>query len=385
MPEICRFDPSGCGFPAPRVPLLPAPGWAELSADGADRVPPQLLSGPGVRRFARGRYALRAAFAAAGLGPGGLLLAPSYHCRTILDPALALGAQVALYPLHEDLRPDLSAIEALVAGAGAAARVLLVPHYFGIEQPHATMESLGALCARHGLVLVEDCAHAWMVAQRRALAGLAPGRMLVASPYKYFACPDGGLLWGDPGLLPSQGGAPGLMAELRAVRALTARPAQALPAALPSPQAGSRGVEHRGREDGPSRYYDAALERRDALLLTRWLVERAQPEEIARRRRRRYRQWLDASAGWRRARALAPALPDDCAPYMFPLLIERPDPDFFRLKAAGLPIWRWDDMAVSECAIATRYRSRLLQLPCHQGLSDAQMDWMLNLTREVLA
>ena len=90
-------------------------------------------------------------------------------------------------------------------------------------------------------------------------------------------------------------------------------------------------------------------------------------------------------AGLSHARALAPLLPDTCAPYMFPLLISRPDPDFFRLKQAGVPIWRWDDMAVSSCAVAGRYRTQLLQLPCHQGLSNVQMDWMLALVQEVLA
>jgi hypothetical protein len=70
---------------------------------------------------------------------------------------------------------------------------------------------------------------------------------------------------------------------------------------------------------------------------------------------------------------------------MFPLLISRPDPDFFRLKQAGLPIWRWDDMAVSACPVAAGYRTQLLHLPCHQGLSDAQMNWMLALVKDVLS
>jgi hypothetical protein len=385
MPEILRFDPSACRFPSPRVPLLPAPRWRGLAGAGADRVPPSLLDGPGVRRYARGRYALQAACAAAGLGPGGVLLAPSYHCRTILDPALALGAGVALYPLHADLRPDLDALEALLRETGAAARVLLVPHYFGFEQPAATMERLADLCRRHGLLLIEDCAHAWMTAQRRVEAGVPAGRVVVASPYKYFACPDGGMLWGDPARLPPRTRGRGLLDEARAARALAAASTAAPPAATPVPQAAARGSEWRGRDDRPSHYYDAALERRDALLLSRSLIRRARPQAIAAQRRARYRQWLAATAGLARARALAPVLPEECAPYMFPLLIDHPDPDFFRLKQAGLPIWRWDDMAVSGCAVATAYRTRLLHLPCHQDLSDAQMDWMLALAREVLA
>lgn len=62
-----------------------------------------------------------------------------------------------------------------------------------------------------------------------------------------------------------------------------------------------------------------------------------------------------------------------------------PDPFFFALKHAGLPVWRWDDMAVSDCGVADRYRLHLLHLPCHQGLSGAQMTWMTSLVKEVLA
>jgi hypothetical protein len=41
-----------------------------------------------------------------------------------------------------------------------------------------------------------------------------------------------------------------------------------------------------------------------------------------------------------------------------------------------MPIWRWDEMAVSNCPIASSYRLRLLHLPCHQELTATEMDWM---------
>jgi hypothetical protein len=70
---------------------------------------------------------------------------------------------------------------------------------------------------------------------------------------------------------------------------------------------------------------------------------------------------------------------------MFPLLIATPDPHFYQLKQLGLPIWRWDDMAVSGCAVAAGMRLHLLHLPCHQSLSDSQMAWMTNSVAEVVA
>jgi perosamine synthetase len=386
MPEICRFDPTDCQFPRPRVPLLPTLHWSDLRAGRADSVPRELLEGPGARRFARGRYALRAACQAAGVGAAGALLAPSYHCRTMLDPALALGGRVRLYAVQPDLTPDLASIEALVAEREHPARALLLPHYFGIEQPAGVMRAVEDLCRRHALTLIEDCSHAWQVAQQRQAGGLAPGRALVASPYKFFACPDGGMLWADPGQLPPPAAArAGLGAELKAAVAQLAPRAALAPAVDASAHSAARGALHREFSERPSGHYDPALADTDCLAVTRWIMRHSSPAAITRQRQTRYRQWLAAAGTLGRARALVPVLPPDCAPYMFPLLISRPDPDFFLLKQAGLPIWRWDDMAVSGCDVATSYRAQLLHLPCHQSLSDEQMDWMVSVVTRVLA
>ena len=67
MLDYLRFDPSGCGFPRPAVPLLPAPALADL---GAVSDTGAVLSGPGVTHFARGRYALHAAYRDAGVAVG---------------------------------------------------------------------------------------------------------------------------------------------------------------------------------------------------------------------------------------------------------------------------------------------------------------------------
>lgn len=63
-------------------------------------------------------------------------------------------------------------------------------------------------------------------------------------------------------------------------------------------------------------------------------------------------------------------------PYMFPLYIDYPNPHFYFMKMLGVPIWRWDEMAVSDCPVASDYRTRLLHLPCHQELTNKEMEWM---------
>ena len=92
-----------------------------------------------------------------------------------------------------------------------------------------------------------------------------------------------------------------------------------------------------------------------------------------------------AVAGLRNCKALFPDLTPTCVPYMFALQIEYPEQHFHQLKHLGLPIWRWDEMAVSDCAVSTRYRLHLLHLPCHQSLTQGQMQWMTAAATKVLA
>ena len=121
------FDPSPCGFPKPHIPLLPT-GLDGVSLKATAAWAPA----DHFRHYTRGRYALREAYRLAGIGPGSTLLAPAYHCRTMLDPALALGAEVILYPLTPDLSPDLAAIEALAKNSSVPVKALLATHFFGI-------------------------------------------------------------------------------------------------------------------------------------------------------------------------------------------------------------------------------------------------------------
>lgn len=384
MHQFQRFDPASCGFPRPRVPLLPALRWNDLRFGSGGTLAPSLLDGPGVHHFARGRYALHAAYRLAGVGPAGALLAPAYHCRTMLDPALALGAPLLFYRTGADLAPDIASIGALIASCATPPKALIVPHYFGVEQPAAAMQEVAALCARHGITLVEDCSHAWQVAVQRA-GGARAGRVIVASPYKFFGCEDGGIMWTSadapvPGTTPASA-----IDELKAINSAWRRGRAADPGAVQLPAPGPRGATVDEQGDAPSQLYQRGAEGRSSLALSRWTMRHTRLAPLIARRREHYHQWRRAVAGLAHARPLYPDLPDDCVPYMFPLEIDMPDPHFFQLKQAGLPIWRWDDMAVTGCPTASRYRLHLLHLPCHQDLNRAQMDWMTSLVRKVFA
>lgn len=378
-----RFDPRACGFPKPVVPVLPPfDRRAFVGSPGADAT--------ALRHYAYGRYALRAAFELSGLGPTGTLLAPALHCRTMIDPALALGAAVRLYPLAQDLTPRLDVIGTLLAEGGV--RLVLLTHYFGRAQPPELTARLAALCREHGVALVEDCSHALRSGSASRRIGHA-GSYGVASPYKFYPCPEGGILWRNDGELPQDDRrGPGVAAELRAGLRL-ARRWFAGPGATPTPAPAASlssaapvvcGEDLVERSGAPSPLYAESEQHRRSLAIARLIVRRSDREHIARLRRRRYDQWREAVARLPHCRALWPDWHDDDVPYMFPLLIDHPDPHFFKLKRLGMPIWRWDDMAMSDCEVASRYRLRLLHLPCHQGLDDSQMDWLVDTLSTVL-
>jgi hypothetical protein len=385
------FDPSPCGFPEPRAPLLPA---------GLDGIAPRSVEpwAPAAhfRHFARGRYALHAACRLAGVGPGAALLAPAYHCRTMLDPALALAGEVILYPLAADLSPDLAAIETLARRSPFPAKALLAAHFFGFAQDFS---ALADWCAARGIALIEDASHALFCAQHRPAGIGTQGAFVTGSPYKFLPCPDGGLLFArDAAALdPLSPLAPPWRAELRGLadlgRRLAARrraraacdPARVeaeLAAAARAQQTAAAARELRSAA-GCSPDYRAAEANLGPLRASRALCRRPDIARIAERRRDNYLRWLAATMNLPYCRPLFPELPAGCIPYMFPLLIDAPATRFGLLKRIGLPIWRWDSLAVSGCATAGDYRLRLLHLPCHPSLDGNPLAWMTAALRKV--
>ncbi|MBI5330384.1 MAG: DegT/DnrJ/EryC1/StrS aminotransferase family protein [Betaproteobacteria bacterium] len=364
-------------YPAPRVPMLPqrlAPGrnGRDLSA---------FLTLPAM--FERGAYALAEALRRCGVGPRGAVLLPAFHCRLMVEPALFLHAEPRFYPMDAALRPDFDALARLCADGRVKALVLV--HYFGF--PNALGET-ARFCQERGLTLIEDCAHALYGRHEGRTLGTT-GRYATASLWKFLPVPDGGVLR-DNGAEPVRRARhPSLKAELRAVaNALRTR---AFPAPeTPPAHAGESAARARAASHAPIpapqglHEFQPAHADLGALRWSRVLAAVSDHALVAERRRAHYRRWLAALTGMPGVRPLHPELPQDVVPYAFPLLADAAGLAFRCLRMAGIPMWRWEDMAATDCPVAARYRTALLQLPCHQGLTDAQADWMVNTARAVL-
>ena len=165
----------------PSVPVL------SLAAFGKARAAlPSLLDGADARMVTSGRVAIGLALRAFGLKAGDRVLVPAYHSPSMIPPVHWCGAEVVFYRVHLDTTPDLDDIAAKLDGVKA----IMATHFFGIPQDLAPLR---ALCDRHGIGLIEDCAHCFF-GERAGVAVGSTGDYAIGSSMKFFPIYEGGCL-----------------------------------------------------------------------------------------------------------------------------------------------------------------------------------------------
>jgi len=104
---------------------------------------------------ANGTVAIEIALVAAGLRPRDEVIVPAYTFEASAAPVLRLGA----VPVFVDVLPDTYCIDPAAAEAAITARTrALLPVHLAMCM--ADMDAMAVLAAKHGLRVVEDCAHA---------------------------------------------------------------------------------------------------------------------------------------------------------------------------------------------------------------------------------
>ena len=381
------YDESRCGYPRPRIPATPP---LELNAFGrsASTRFPSCFEGSTSVFFSRGRYALFHALRTLGVDDRHGVMVPAYHCRTMIDPVVRAGASVSLFPLMPDLSPALDRFAALVSASPRPIKALLLPHYFGFPQE---VEPVLSFCRARGIALIEDCCHAYFGSWHGRTLGTW-GDCAIGSPSKFFACADGGTFASQGSAAAPQMQDRPAVDELRGVshsiegawrqmnRRFGADAMQALVSDSASVQdrfpQWDRSTEPDGNET-LSAQYQPGLESTSGLAGSRVLMRLSNVERICERRRDTYAALLAGVKNLPNCAPLFSALPDGVVPYMFPLLIELPQHRFHWLKHLGVPMYRWDELALSDCAMSGRYRLQLVHLPCHQAMHEDEVSWLL--------
>ena len=311
------------------------------------------------------------------------VLAPDYHMGNELRAIRAAGAQVELYRIGRDGRPDIGELS---RQAARGADVLFTIHYAGWPQP---IDDLRMLCDAQGLILVEDCALALLSESAGRPLG-SRGDYSIFCLYKTLPVLDGGLLVQNRhpfaelehlAMRPiGRAFEMGQAAELWVERLRCRAPH--IGAAL---AAGKRSIGALLTALNVKRVPvgDIGFNTDDTqIAMSAWsahLLERLDYPMIRRQRRENFARLADLLA----PSGIAPwldLLPGVC-PLFFPLLVKEKTKAARLLKARGViatELWNVGDplSAAYEGPDATLLRRHVLELPIHQDVGEAHIRYM---------
>ncbi|MBK6295649.1 MAG: DegT/DnrJ/EryC1/StrS family aminotransferase [Rhodoferax sp.] len=343
-----------------------------------------------------GRASILLALEMIGVGPGDEVLVPTYHCPTMVAPIVALGAQPVFYPVDDDGAPGLAWLDQVDV---SRVRAILVAHFFGLPQPLALVRHW---CDQNRVRLIEDCAHALFGASDGKAIGTW-GDLAIGSLTKFLPVPEGGCLANNllPGATPTLQ-RPSKVGQIKAgfdivhagvnhgrlrgfgylVRMLYGLLAKLKP---------SSGVTTAPMNPSVAEGFtiDTVQAHRALTYPSAWIAEHASRDRIVSCRRENYKFFVEALTGVPGLRPLHPSLPNDCAPYVFPLWVDQPDPGYAELRRLDFPVSRWDRLWPSVPSIVAdigvQWSRHILQLACHQDLKRTEMQQMVDVLKRVYA
>lgn len=138
--------------------VLESGAWSSAGGEQAAAFAAELATLQGVRHgmaATNGTHTLEAALAACGVGEGDEVIVPAITFVATASTVLAVNAT----PVIVDVDPASLCIDPAAAEAAVGERTRAVVPVHVAGRP-CDMDALVELCSRHGLALIEDCAHA---------------------------------------------------------------------------------------------------------------------------------------------------------------------------------------------------------------------------------
>lgn len=390
------ITPKSKSFPKPLLPIQPVLNLSTFSLFTSQNVRNTAFDKGDGGFYNNARTCLAHAFQLSGLNSKSAVLIPAYHCGSMVEPALWLNAEVLLYHIETDLSPKRSHLEQLIANTTKPIKAMLLTHYFGFPQD---VHFWRTFCDTHEIKLIEDCSHAFFGTTDNGEKLGTSGDYAVTSIRKFFCSPNGGILIGKPPHTPHITPLkPDIKEQIIAV----------LQALLNSAEFGKLGIigriilgldAWRTKLKKPPKkqvltnksqhlmqwqWIDPKLMNTTGLTASKFLMQHSNFQQIAKIRRQNYIKLIEGIANLPNIQPLYSELPANVVPYMVPLLLESSESEFDSLKQAGIPIWRWEELAKSDCFISQTYRLKLLHIPCHQDLTQPDIDWIIEKLRNVI-
>ena len=283
---------------------------------------------------------------------------------------------------------------------------LIAVNYFGFPQD---LPALRQFCDDRGMSFLEDCAHSFFGScAGRPLGSF--GHFAVASLAKFFPVQEGGCLiigsgtktHGDIMQPRSQGLSANAAAALNGLEdAVSVGRLPALEPAIVFFRGAKRIVQRMSpssrqsqnpaqRRSGQRGGFDPAWMEFGATAVSRAICRFASREQIAESCRRNYARLTREFEGLRRCRPIFPKLPDGVVPYMFPLWIGHLSEVFATLEDHAVAMQRfgqflWPAMDEMTCAVSREFSRCLIQLPCHQSLTEDDIAMLAERVRSIAA
>ena len=358
--------------------------------------------------FYSARYALYYALKALELGAGDGILAPSYCCGTEIDPILALGCEIKWYPVKDKLIPDINFIK---EQWNHNIKGILVTHYLGFN---CLKDDLSEFCRENNILIIEDCAHAFLSNTETGQPLGSTGDASVFSIRKTLPIPDGGCLflretkhWPlNFSLQP-----PGISSILFRILELfsetsTPRNGYAMKLSTAMLRYFGKGGEliriffrlirklFGGFENlfiDPNSYVFSDMARKWRISdYSRNMLNYFDWNRIKKTRRSNYIFLLEQIGSIQRVRVLFDNLPDGVCPLFFPIIVDNRMKLHNFLKKRGIdshlwwgyfhPSVPWDSFPRS-----VELKNKLLGLPIHQDLGKWHMDKIIGALKEALS
>ncbi|WP_300449988.1 DegT/DnrJ/EryC1/StrS family aminotransferase [Accumulibacter sp.] len=393
--EALKMNPAG--NPNPPLPRTPVLDWSSFSPiDQAPDLP--CIDDVGYSAVTTsGRAAIYQALRQLRLTPGSAVLVPTYHCPTMIAPVVLANLEPAYFPIRSDGLPNLNSID---SAAARRAKAMIVSHYFGFGRSLAEVREW---CDERRIALIEDCAHSYF-----GYAGERPvgtwGDYSTASLSKFFPIPEGGVLASARRPIPDLGLSPqGLKRQLKDwANVLESAIAHERLAGINRALACLFRLKGRfgqvkpesDRSVDPSatsmmRVCDMGRISHAPTTAARALKAILPRGQIITRRRRNFALYARHLGQVPGARPLFPHAAAEAVPYVFPLWVDDADRVYRALRERQFPVFRWDriwpDMPPVRDDLGPSWSHHVLQLLCHQDLSEEDITRTSLATIELLS
>lgn len=389
-------------FPPPCIPLSPILGDESISSIDHQVTIPSINDATYKLETTSGRAALSIALEKCNVTNQHEVLVPSYHCESMISPALRLNAKVIFYNVNNDTSPDIADIKRKIT---AKSKAIIVTHFFGFTED---LTEIKDLCDENNMFLIEDCAHAFFGEVNNKPVGTT-GDYAIASTMKFFPVFDGGILASDKHdlsnvLLQKPSKSFQLKSAINSVeKALSYKRlghgGQILKVLLSiknwlwnlikNSHPNSQNLTNvPGSSEGGFHLDENWINVKSTIFSSR-IIKRANFSVISEKRRTNYQLLHEALSTLPTCEPLFKKLPKNVTPLVYPLKFHNPERYFETLKEKGVPIWRFgeyldDSITEDEFPISCELSRTIFQFPCHQSLTQQELDWMITTIKDTV-